>query len=462
VSEPLSDVADLIRRETGIFIKAPQLPALEAALSRLEPPLSAAAFLAARVNTPHGEQLFSRLIDEVTVKETFFMRQPKELGAIDWEALLTSARAQGRECVRVWVAGCATGEEAYTLAILASEALRSETPPVSILATDISESALASARRARYGQRRTRGLDSDLRERYLLADGERLVVGARLRRLVEFKRHNLARDDIPPFGLQAFELIVCRNVLIYFDGDVIERVIAALESALSPAGMLLLGAADRLCDSSRRLSRLEAMPPPGLEAMPAPRPAGMPTRHGRRHSSARTLRRPLRREELAPAAADTPPPLTRVVLEDALGAADRGELEATIGLTAQVLEQDPLNADAHFIHGLAKLGLGDAEAAAGSLRRALYVDPAFGLAAFQLGRAHEARGDRAAATRAYSLALGALGSDGDQHREIAKHLDVADMTKACEMRLRALAPGAPGPRRTAPAAGAARSAGGPR
>jgi chemotaxis protein methyltransferase CheR len=438
VSDALTDVAALIRRETGILIKGPQLPALEAALTRLEPPLSASAFLAARVNTPIGERLFARLIDEVTVKETFFMRQPQELGAIDWETLLAAARAHGRDRVRVWVAGCATGEEPYTLAMLASEALGSAEPPVWILATDISEAALASARLGRYGQRRMRALETAVRERYFVADGEQLAVGPQLRRLVEFKRHNLVGDEIPPFGVPAFELIVCRNVLIYFDGDAIERLIDALERALSPAGMLLLGAADRLCGSSRRLSQLEQMP--ARDRMPA--------RERRRHAG-RALRRPLRREDRVPAEPEGAPPLTRVVLEDALCAADRGELEAAIALTAQLLEQEPLNADGYFIRGLAELGLGDAEAAAGSLRRALYVDPAFGLAAFQLGRAHEARGDRAAATRAYSTALNELGSDGERHSAIREHLDVADMARVCEMRLRALAPGAPGARRLA-------------
>jgi chemotaxis protein methyltransferase CheR len=427
VSDPLIDVAELIRRETGIVIKGQQLPSLEAALSRLEPPMSAFSFLAARVNTCAGEQLMSRLIDQVTIKETFFMRQPNELAAIDWHALLAGARALGRAQVRVWVAGCATGEEPYTLALLASDALGADDPPVSILATDISEAALASARRGRYGQRRARALDASARERYFLHDGAQLAVGPQLRRLVEFRRHNLVRDEVPPYALPPFDLILCRNVLIYFDGGAIERVIASLERALMPEGMLLLGAADRLCNSSRRLSRLEHVP----------------VRHKRR-ALAHPKRRPLRREDTPEAPPMSAPPITRVALEDALRAADRGELEAAITLTVRLLEQEPLNADAYFIRGLAELGLGDADAATGSLRRALYVDPAFGLAAFQLGRAQEARGDRAAAARAYNSALNVLESESDdRHSAIREHVDLGDMAKVCEMRLRALAPLAP-------------------
>jgi chemotaxis protein methyltransferase CheR len=420
VSTPLAEVAELIRRETGIVSKHEQLPSLEAALRRVDPRMTAAAFLAALVNTAAGETLLSRLIDEVTVKETFFMRQPKELAAIDWRGLLAAAQAAGRERVRVWVAGCATGEEAFTLAMLASEALASAEPAASILATDISEAALASARRARYGPRRLRGVDAAARERYFEAeDGGQLAVGAQLRRLVEFKRHNLVADPTPPFGLPPFDLIVCRNVLIYFDGPAIERVIGSLERALLPEGMVLLGAADRLCGSSRRLARLK--------------PARVSRRPG---APARALRRPLGLEQR-----DAPTPAsstatTRVELEDALRAADKGDLGVAVEVTEQMLHDDPLNADAYFIRGLAELGIGEADAAAASLRRALYVDPTFGLAAFQLGRAHEARGDRAAATRAYNRALDSLDSDG--HEAILQHVDVSDMAAVCERRLRAL------------------------
>jgi chemotaxis protein methyltransferase CheR len=422
LSDPLTDVAELLRRETGIVIKGEQLPSLEAALSRLQPPMSPAAFLAARVNTHRGPALLSQLIDEVTVKETFFLRQPQELVAIDWPGMLAAARGAGRDRVSAWVAGCATGEEAYTLAMLAAEAFDTSEPPLSILATDISEAALASARQGHYGRRRLRGVAEAVRERYFTPHGEEVAVGPELRTAVEFRRHNLVSDEIPPRGHGQFDLILCRNVLIYFDGTAIERVIAALERALSPEGMLLLGAADRLCGSSRRLARLDHA---------HASPLGAPPR--------RALRRPLGRDQRdAPAPASTRP-AGRVALEDALAAADRGDLELAIEAASRFLQEHPLDADAYFIRGLAELGLGDPDAAAQSLRRALYVDPAFGLAAFQLGRAHEARGDRAAATRAYNRALNALEPEGDRHAAIRNQVDVGDMAAVCAIRLRELA-----------------------
>ncbi len=157
---------------------------------------------------------------------------------------------------------------------------------------------------------------------------------------MRFAPHNLSRDPIPPPGEAAFDLIVCRNVLIYFDGETVERVIDGLERALRPDGMLILGSADTLCGTVRRLAGIGAEP-----AAPAP---------ARR--AARVFRRPLGR-----AAAEEAP-------------------------------SDSLDAEASFLKGVSALEAGDAPAAAASLRRALYVDPTFGLAAFTLGRAHEAAG----------------------------------------------------------------------
>jgi chemotaxis methyl-accepting protein methylase len=411
LSPPLNHVAELLRRETGIVIKGEQLTSLEAALARVEPGLDASTFLAARVDPSKGSALLARLIDEVTVKETFFLRQRQELDAIEWTALLASANAAGRDRIAAWVAGCATGEEAYSLALLASEAFACSDPPVSILATDISDAALESARRGSYGRRSLRGVDAAARERYFASDGEKLLVGPQLRRPITFRRHNLVGDAIPPYGADCFDLIACRNVLIYFDGDSVERVMRSLEQALTSDGMLLLGAADRLCGSARRLARLAPLPP------------------------APAQRRKAARE---PPAAVVEAPRRDATLNEALRVADRGDLAVAIETTARILHENPLDSDAHFIRGLVELGLGDAEAAASSFRRSLFIDPTFGLAAFKLGRAHEARGDRAAAYRAYERALRAPRAGDGRHAIVLDQIDVGDITAACAIRLRAL------------------------
>jgi chemotaxis protein methyltransferase CheR len=402
----LERLADVLRRETGIVIAGSRLASLETGLARLRPPLDADAFLRSGPAGPRDD-LLERLVDEVTINETFFFRQRDELSAIEWRPLLDAARAAGSETIRVWVAACSTGEEAYTLAMLASEAFGGPHAPVSILATDISTAALERARKGSYRGRTVRTLDERMRARYFVPDGDGLAVGDALRRMVEFKRHNLVDGTLPHPGSRQFDLIACRNVLIYFDGETVERAIATLERALAPCGMLVLGAADQLCGTARRLAHPAAAPAPP----PAPR----------------ELRRPLGRDE--PQVAEAP------VLASALEAANEGSLRDAVEITERMLDSDPLDADAYFVRGLAELGLGEPDAAVASLRRALYVDPTFGLAAFKLARAQELRGDRDAAARAYEQALHTLDPDDSRHEAILDQVNVADVAVACGLSL---------------------------
>ena len=199
----------------------------------------------------------------MTIKETFFVREPRQLDAIPWRAA-ARARAGGRARARSGSGAQPARPAKSRTRSRCSRARRSArtTPPVSILATDISTAALEGALAGRYRERSVRDVEPALRRRYFDEVGDELVVGRRLRRLVRFAPHNLARDPIPPLGEAPFDLILCRNVLIYFDGATVERVIHGLEQALRPGGMLILGSADTLCGTMRRLERLGAEPSP--------------------------------------------------------------------------------------------------------------------------------------------------------------------------------------------------------
>src|SRR6202011_4542930 len=133
----------------------------------------------------------------------------EQLATIAWRPLLEQARARGSQEIRVWCAACATGEEAYTLALLACEAFAPAEPPVRILATDISNAALDAARTGRYRERSVRTVTPSFRQRYFEHDGGPLVVGERLRRIVQLAQHNLVTGTMPPLGETAFDLIVC-------------------------------------------------------------------------------------------------------------------------------------------------------------------------------------------------------------------------------------------------------------
>ena len=421
----LLEMAELMRRETGITTKPPQLPSLEAAMRRVDPTMAVKDFVSAIADHDAGAPLLEQVIDEFTIKETFFFRQRPDLDAIDWPSLVDQARASGSPVARVWVAATASGEEAYTLAILASEAFAPDPPPVSIHATDISPWVLARARRGRYGPRSARALERTVLDRYFTQEGPDVVVGERLRRIVRFSRQNLVAQFTPPTG-GPFDLITCRNVLIYFEPDVAEGVVDGLTQALDRDGTLLLGAADRLCCSAARLLR------PRRSAAAAPL-------LNRRPAAAQALRRPLGRGPLKPlpAPAATPGAELSSELNDALRAANQGDLETALETTTRALSCDALDANAHFLHGLALRGLGRPAEAIGAFRSALYVDPGFGLAAFEMGRALELCGDETSAARAYNQALKAFDRTPERVPAYSQ-VDAGDVAGACAIRLLAL------------------------
>ncbi|HKB51974.1 MAG TPA: CheR family methyltransferase [Solirubrobacterales bacterium] len=428
MNDPLERVAELVARESGIQVKGSQLGALSAALGRVSPGMDADRFLNALADPAQQPLLFGQLIDQVAIQETFFMREPSELEAVDWRQLLAGANARGAAEVNVWVSACASGEEAYSVAMLATEAFGHGRPPVSILATDISMRALRRAEQAVYSERSTRELSSARRGRFLVRDGARSTVGEPLRSLVRLRRHNLVADPTPPPGEVPFDLVLCRNVLIYFGPETVETVVRSLESALQPGGQLILGASDRLTSSAQRLTEVaadEAKPTVAVRSRIQRRRAG---------SGSRTLRRPLGRAAgiRSPAAPST---LPDPEMSTALEASNRGEYAVAIESADRILAVDPLDAETYYVRGLSELAIGDPAAAVGSLRRALYVDPTFAAAAFQLGRAHDLRGDGQAARRAYASTLHALSRGDERPRALVGQVDLGDIAVACRARL---------------------------
>jgi chemotaxis protein methyltransferase CheR len=408
VKNSLAEIAELVRRETGIVLPPARQDALRGAVDRAAGrALDPGAFLRATADPVRGPGLVDRLIDEVTVQESSFVRSRRQFDEIDWPALLQGARTAGSAAVRVWSAGCASGEEAYTLALLAAEALGPAVAAVDVLGTDISGAALAAAQAGRYRERAVRGLEPALRGRYLTRqpDGTYLV-GGRLRGLVRFRRHNLARDPIPPIGETRFDVIACRNVLIYLETPLVEPVTDSLRQSLRPGGVFLLGAADALQRRTRA---------------PAPRPGqSAPSRSRRQAARPPGLGQPASREQW---------------LATALGAADRGDRDAALAAVAALLAGNPLDADAHFIQGLVTLAAGDPAKAAAALRRALCIDPTFALAAFALGRSYDAAGDEPAARRAYEQALRTLDPADRRHELMLQQVDLGDVAAACRARL---------------------------
>ncbi|MGC8635315.1 MAG: CheR family methyltransferase, partial [Candidatus Limnocylindrales bacterium] len=186
---------------------------------------------------------YERLVGSLLIKVTEFFRDAKVMDHVRRRVLPELvAHARGTRELRVWCAGCSTGEEAYTTAMLVAGALEEvrEHVDVRIFATDVDVAALAFARRGVYGAAAVRNVPADLLERYFVAAGDEYSVTNELRDLVVFGEHDLGAQ--PPFP--RIDLVLCRNVLIYFLPELQQRVLRAFAFALREGGWLVLGSSE--------------------------------------------------------------------------------------------------------------------------------------------------------------------------------------------------------------------------
>lgn len=198
---------------------------------------------------------YDRLLDALTINVTKFFRN-RETWDVVAARVLPALWERRRGQVRCWSAGCASGEEPYTLAILLLELARRrrDDPPQAwvIDATDLDAASLARAEAATYPDRAFEEMPSPLVGRYFT--GQPRVVRPEVRRLVRFRRHDLIHDAPPE---PPYDLIMCRNVVIYFDRPTQERLYAAFAGALAGGGYLVLGKVETLLGEMRKQFQLE-------------------------------------------------------------------------------------------------------------------------------------------------------------------------------------------------------------
>lgn len=194
------------------------------------------------------EQELMDIMDVLTTNETYFFRESFQLKAFTDEVipeLIKSKAARGNRSLRIWSAGCSTGEEPYTIAMLLSTIPALSGWNIEIIGTDISQKVLQHARRAVYGKSSFRATEeSDLRRFFHLQDGV-YKVNDSIRELVTISHLNLF-DTNRLTMLGKVDLVFCRNVIIYFDQVAKKRVIESFHSALYDGGFLLLGHSESL------------------------------------------------------------------------------------------------------------------------------------------------------------------------------------------------------------------------
>ena len=239
-SEDFLFLARLVRRRAGLTLTEGKGEALEL---RLAPVMRRFGFRdlgALMKDLRFGcETLSAAVTEAVTVNETSFFRDPYQFARLEHQVLpqLLAARAE-EKCLRIWSAGCATGQEVWSLAILL-DAMAPAGWTVEMIATDISGDAIARAEAGHYSQAEMmRGLALEDVARHFRAQESGFTISERLKRMVRFKKFNL----LDSFGwLDDLDLVFCRNVLMYFDSATRTDVLGRIADCLAPDGALLLG-----------------------------------------------------------------------------------------------------------------------------------------------------------------------------------------------------------------------------
>jgi chemotaxis methyl-accepting protein methylase len=245
-------LAEVVNRRVGLR-SADAVRKVASSLSHVED-ASRLAYVERIIAASPCDRDWIDFVERMLVHETYFFRHTAQVDLLRDDILPrldAQRRKAGRPLLVVWIAGCSTGEEAWTVAFLAHEARGAmafgEVVPISILATDLSETSLATARHGVYD--RLHGLDSfraipPWAAAYFGAGrgANGWVVPETLRGSVRFLRHNVL--DAPPVA--NVDLVLCRNMLIYFDEAANRRAQENLVSALRPGGVLVLGPADAL------------------------------------------------------------------------------------------------------------------------------------------------------------------------------------------------------------------------
>lgn len=359
----MGQIAGIVTAITGLTFPEARRPFSEAAILRVagRRHLDLSHFARELRNDP---QLQRETIDELIVGETYFFRDPEQFAFLSATVLpQIAAELAPRASLSIWCAGCASGEEPYSLAIVLDQlglASRSR-----ILATDLSHTAIERARQGTFSRWSFRTKARPWRDRWFTYNGNAWHARPELRERVHFETQNLLDFSRTP-SENVYDLILCRNVLMYLVPDVTTTIVTSLARALTPNGWLLLSPSD-------------PTPPQSAGVEPTITSAGI-----------------LYRRVVRPQATDASARVT----------APSSVINAVIDAApARKADLDP---NIHVALAMTLLDLNLPEAAITAARRAIYLDATLAVAYFALGRALRQRGKVSAARRALHRAQSLL------------------------------------------------------
>ena len=388
------------------------------------------------------------LTAELTVGETYFLRHIEQFRALTRTVLPELVRAPARKGpLRLLSAGCSTGEEAHSLAIALREGGFGSN--FSVLGVDVNQLSLERARSGRYTEWSLRAVPETTRQRWFVNDGDEVVLDPTIRAAVRFERHNFSQDDPRLWAPESFDVVFCRNVIMYFTPAVMARVVARITRSLVPGGYLFLGSAETLRGLStdfelresegtfyyQRAEPTESRPVwtdrripislPAVERLSLPRLTSIRGSAGPAVSVVDGLDQVLdllrleRFGEALVAMDALPGPIDadpEALLIRAALLTHSGSLPAAERECRRLLAVDRRSAGAHVLLAMCREGEQDLPAAMDHCRTAITFDPEFAMPHVQLGRLARRMGDAGAARRQYAQSAELL--PGESSRRI--------------------------------------------
>ena len=342
------------------------------------------------------------LIDHLTIGETYFFRDADQFAAIG-DVILPEIlkRKQSSRRLRIWSAGCATGAEPYSLAMVLARQLGAWVGgwDVSICATDLNRSYLAKAAEGKFTESALRSTSDEVKLECFSKEGQTWTIHPRYKRWISFQRLNLIEETFPSAsaGIADFDLILCRNVTIYFAPATTRRLIGQLAASLADDGWLVVGAVEQ---NQEDFAAFRAVNTPGATVY-------------------QKMASPRAENERAP----EPPPLPRAAreaagpipadLEGLRQLADRGDWQRALPYCQRLLAQDGLNPAVHFYHALVLDQVGTVEELEQALRKAIYLDRNFAMAHYHLGLIYKKERKTRPAARSFNNVIRALSGIPD-------------------------------------------------
>jgi chemotaxis protein methyltransferase CheR len=424
-----------------------------------------------------GAEEFDQLLNLITIPETFFFRDQAQLMALKRYVIpdILAKRSGEDSTLRIWSAGCSTGEEPYTIAMIVAEGMPGVVlPRTRILATDISRNALAAAREGLYRSRSLQSTEDDYRERYFSRRGNMYALNEAIKQMVEFRYFNLMREPYPLLDLTGWDIIFCRNVTIYFQPEVTKRVVHNFYESLREGGYLFTGFSESLRYVSdeftavqlggiflyqkkavdRDIKKREKSRPIAPQSRRLQAPVGKRRRQVKAAPSQKTAasQQTLYRAKelledgkpeqahllLAPILEQRRPPIEALLLQAEI-ALNQGDMADAAKVCQKVIGVEPLSVAGHYLLGIIYRILEKEEKAIEMFKKVVYLKPDQALAHFYLGELHALGGDLDTAGRYYANAVRLLQESPESFdNRFAGGFSLGLLVDTCRSRLESL------------------------